>query len=991
MQFRRFLPGAALSMVCVGQAFAFAPVPASEQLEFRLQYLQNLGRYQTARIEDEFAGRSLSIGTGWTARIHPRTGMVHMAMSMDGAFDAAAGTITNEAAAADAAREVIDLAADLLGTDGSTVELRDVSTMPGKWSVHFNQMVNGLKVYTGEAFVLMDDAGKVAAFGSDFFPAVHDLATTPRLSSSQALDAAAGALSATPRPASPATMELLYVPAPGDEMYELKLAYRVVFETDQPYGKWESFVDATTGTILARHNYAHSINVTGTSQGDVEDFGYCDGVATKPFENQTVNVSGGNNDVTDDAGAFVITHGGVTPVTVTAQFLGPFINVNRYTGLGADATFSGPATPGTPLTINWTNTNSRADERDSFFHTNRVHDFVKAIDPTFVGLDYAMPASVGRTDGFCPGNAWWDGNGINFCEGTATYGNTGRIGNVVYHEYGHGVTQELYAANGSGDPTGTGMHEGNSDILANLVDRQPIIGLGFFLNDCASGIRNSDNNLQWPQNVQGQEDHAAGQVIAGFVWDTWQSMLSELPQAEADAAIRHMWHFSRDLGVPQDQQDQVDWSFLADDDDANQGNGTPHHEHLALGAGNHGFEFLPFGVIITHLPPNSTLDGSAGFDIVANVQSTVTTIDPSSVFLHYRINGSSFSDVQMTVGNPNEYTGHIPSISGGNSDVEYYISGADNAANVGTSPRQAPAVLHNFDVAHLRDNLESGVAEWTVGAPGDNATTGIWGCMDPIGTAAQPEDDATNAPGVFAFITGQCSGPACGACGPDALGCNDVDGGTTTLTSPVYNLTGATSAKLKYQRWYSNDTGGAPDSDFWVVDVSNNGGSTWTTVENTHVSDASWKTISVDINALFGTPGQVRVRFKASDLASGSLVEAGVDELRILASFTPTDVNDLTASVTPLSFDLAQNQPNPFSPMTRIDFAVPQKSSVSLAVFDVSGRMVRTLTDGSREAGRYAINWDGRDEAGKRVSAGVYFYRLTAGGESLTRKMTVLK
>jgi hypothetical protein len=116
-----------------------------------------------------------------------------------------------------------------------------------------------------------------------------------------------------------------------------------------------------------------------------------------------------------------------------------------------------------------------------------------------------------------------------------------------------------------------------------------------------------------------------------------------------------------------------------------------------------------------------------------------------------------------------------------------------------------------------------------------------------------------------------------------------------------------------------------------------------------------------------------------------------VDELRILAGFTPTDVNDLAAGSTPLSFELAQNQPNPFSPLTRIDFAVPKKSNVSLAVFDVSGRMVRTLTDGAREAGRYSINWDGRDARGDRVSAGVYFYRLTTGEETLTRKMTVLK
>src|SRR5688572_28357608 len=173
---------------------------------------------------------------------------------------------------------------------------------------------------------------------------------------------------------------------------------------------------------------------------------------------------------------------------------------------------------------------------------------MKVIDPSFVGLDYSMPTIVGRTDNFCPGKAWWDGTAMNYCEGTTTYGNTGRIGNVVYHEYGHGVTQHVYQANGAPAPPGD-LHEGNSDVIANLVDRQPIIGLGFFLNDCNSGIRNSDNDLQY-QDVAGQEGHFAGQEIAGFIWDSWQSMLLDLPQQDADVAIRNGWHFSRDLGLP---------------------------------------------------------------------------------------------------------------------------------------------------------------------------------------------------------------------------------------------------------------------------------------------------------------------------------------------------------------------------------------------------------------------------------------------------------
>lgn len=990
MSLRRPLPSRLLpflALALAAPATAFVP-EAGAPLEFPLEYERVLPVERPMSLTDAAGPRALGFGTNWTARVSSRTGLVRMAY---GAGLSVSRPVTSEAAAEGAAREVLDLAGDLLGTREDNVALRNVAEAGGKWAVHFRQVVDGIPVYRGTAFVLLYDGGQVAAFGSKFFPHDHD-GTAPRaaaLGSAQAIDAAARALSATPLADRPAQAQLFWVPAPADETYELRLAYRTVFETDAPFGRWESFVDAATGAILARRNLYHTVNVTGTAQGDVEDFGICDGVATHTFANMTVNVTGGNSDVTDAAGAFDITHGGVANVTVTAQFLGPYSNVNRYTGLGTDASFSGTATPGTPFTMNWTNANSRADERDTFFHANRVHDFMKAIDPSFTYLDYAMPSTVGRTDGFCPGNAWWDGFGMNYCSGTATYGNTGQLGNVIYHEFGHGVTQEVYTNNGAIEPSGD-LHEGNSDVIANLIDRQPIIGLGFFTGNCTGGIRNSENTLQYPADATG-EGHAAGQVIAGFVWDSWQSMLGALPQQDADDAIRQIWHLSRVLGTPDGpngagQQEQVDWSFLADDDDANLLNGTPHYDHLALGAINHGFAYPLFGVLIDHEPLGSTDDGSAGFGVTATITSTAGAISNPTVLLHYRLNGGAFVDVVMApTGNPDEYSGGIPGIAGGNTEVEYYLSAGDVMGNTRTEPLTAPAVLHAFDVAHVYADLESGSAGWTVGAAGDGATTGVWELVNPIGTQAQPENDATPAPGVNCWVTGQCSGALCGTC---TLGCNDVDNGTTTLLSPVYDLTGAAAAKVKYERWYSNNTGAEPNTDFWVVDVSNDGGSSWTNVENTTVSAATWTTVSVDVDALFGTPGQVRLRFRASDAAPGSVVEAAVDDIRILADFGAVDA-PVAAAAAPAAFALSNAQPNPFGDATRIEFALPGRANVKLTVHDVSGRTVRSLTNGVRDAGRYAVSWDGRDSAGSRVADGVYFTRLVSDGQVLTRKITL--
>ncbi len=93
----------------------------------------------------------------------------------------------------------------------------------------------------------------------------------------------------------------------------------------------------------------------------------------------------------------------------------------------------------------------------------------------------------------------------------------------------------------------------------------------------------------------------------------------------------------------------------------------------------------------------------------------------------------------------------------------------------------------------------------------------------------------------------------------------------------------------------------------------------------------------------------------------------------------------------PEACELEQNYPNPFNPATAIRFSIPEAGVVRLQVYDVAGRVVRTLMDGAMGAGRVLVTWDGTDETGRRVASGVYFYRLEASGATLTRKMMLLK
>ena len=93
----------------------------------------------------------------------------------------------------------------------------------------------------------------------------------------------------------------------------------------------------------------------------------------------------------------------------------------------------------------------------------------------------------------------------------------------------------------------------------------------------------------------------------------------------------------------------------------------------------------------------------------------------------------------------------------------------------------------------------------------------------------------------------------------------------------------------------------------------------------------------------------------------------------------------------PMVRALEQNYPNPFNPKTTIAFSLDRSGPVKLQVFDVKGRLVRTLVDEMRSAGPYRVDWDGKDNSGRPAAAGLYMYRLASGDVVQQKKMTLLK
>jgi hypothetical protein len=358
--------------------------------------------------------------------------------------------------------------------------------------------------------------------------------------------------------------------------------------------------------------------------------------------------------------------------------------------------------------------------------------------------------------------------------------------------------------------------------------------------------------------------------------------------------------------------------------------------------------------------------------------------DPSSVTLTFRVNGGAATTLAMSpTGVPQEYAATLPVAAAG-SVIAYRIEARSVGGDVASSPAIAGA-FHSFQVVTAFEPFEDAVSAngWTVGAAGDDAVAGRWERAAPRGTIAAPYADATPPLGTLCFVTQNGS---FGGAAEEA----DVDGGTTTLTSPVYSFFhGALArAEARYRRWYSNDVGGRPD-DVWRVDASNDGGATWVNVESVATGEERWVPVTVDLLVLFGTPDRVRFRFVAQDGGAPSLVEAALDDVTILA--VPANPVAVGPDLPGARMALSAPAPNPCAGSIRLRLWLPEPAPVWAGVRDVQGRMVRSLLRGElRPAGASSLEWDGRASDGSASRAGVYWLEARSGHDVRRRKVVRL-
>ncbi len=143
------------------------------------------------------------------------------------------------------------------------------------------------------------------------------------------------------------------------------------------------------------------------------------------------------------------------------------------------------------------------------------------------------------------------------------------------------------------------------------------------------------------------------------------------------------------------------------------------------------------------------------------------------------------------------------------------------------------------------------------------------------------------------------------------------------------------------------------------------------------------------VGEITGAVEELSFRFEDRSVSGGKTYIYRVEYVSDAGRGILFDTDIIETAAMPVK--LAQNHPNPFNPSTTIEFYIPEGGPVSLCVYDVGGRLVRILVNGASEPGNYSVTWPGLDDIGNSVPSGVYFYRLTAGKKTISKKMVLLR
>jgi len=238
-------------------------------------------------------------------------------------------------------------------------------------------------------------------------------------------------------------------------------------------------------------------------------------------------------------------------------------------------------------------------------------------------------------------------------------------------------------------------------------------------------------------------------------------------------------------------------------------------------------------------------------------------------------------------------------------------------------------------------------------------------------------------------------------CGSRGIYCEGGGDGTSSITGNVISDDGydrgtvgiylkTSRAEVHYNETEKKGTGvsvlpgmGTPK---WIPDLGN--GTSQQQGNNSWLDNTTWY-----VWTLLSSPDTLYAEsnWHGTKNPSSSMFSSTVDYLPVLESAPSARISPGADDTESYAYSLSQNRPNPFNPTTTIEYSIWVPGRVTLRVYNMAGKLVRTLVNAVHEPGYHDVIWDGSDDQGRQVAGGVYFARLVSGGETKMRKLILLK
>ncbi len=716
-------------------------------------------------------------GVGWQARFDERTGTPHRAWGPGIVL----GSVKSESEVRTAMERFLLRNRAIVGVGRQELPFSRARYIArtDTWLVDFDRTIDGHPVFRGGVTARIR-FGRLIMLGVDTYP--DAVLPQAELSEADAITIAElhGAAPMAAHTGVGAT--LVALPMDGAGGPKIRLAWQVRSETVLPRGIWVTFVDAATGELLSVHNEIRFLE--GMVYGTHRERTYDSAMVTSPMPR--VSVSGESSVNADEFGAYA-----VAGDSAATWLSGTYLDVKNANGAEGELEFaeSDPT---------WTTDDATQAEIASYVYIHQVKDWAYALAPEVTMSSVSLTSNVNDTSSSC--NAYYDGN-VNFYAAGGGCNNTGEIADVNYHEWGHGF--HAYSA-GTWSVDGT-IGEGSGDVVSTLMTHDSLIAPYFGTN--GAGIRDVAPNWTYPDDLSG-EVHYDGLIFGGSVWDVWAELLATYAENREDSGtaydiVAHL--FVDALKANPTLETAYDEFIVADDDDGNLANGTPHFCEIAEGFALHGLGPLASdggGLTVDHVPVENQSAGTgitAGGTIV-NIAAACQAFALDTVTLNWSTDeGANWSTSTGTVAG-DSFTVEFPEFQP-DTIVHYYLSAEGNDGQGVDAPAGGDIAPFTFYVGPLTEL-------WCADLTGDDGAM-VHELLS--GTDREGADDWTHG-----TPTGLANDPDAAFTGRKVWG-NDLGGGEyngeyqpdihNRISTPAVDALGNERLIVQYRRWLNVEDG----------------------------------------------------------------------------------------------------------------------------------------------------------------------------------------